>query len=194
LGEISEGDKVRKNVRRYASCTGNALVRKSAFEAVQGFDETILVGWEDWDFIRRLRAKGFKCWYTPNALVHHVVPLERLEEPFFKWHAIRAGAGFASRDLREWGLARTVVLCIARIGQAACVNMPLLVWARVMCNKEELLTRKCLLLKAVSYTRNTLFFVSPRLFSQDRFHARIQLRNELRYAREDERLIEESKP
>ena len=186
LGEISDGDTVHEHVRRHGSCTGNALIKKEVFDAVGGFDESILDGWEDWDYVRRLRAKGFACWYSPKALVHHVVSPDRLDQGFFKWHATRVGAAFASRDLREWGLPKTLLACFAKMGQALFVNAPLLAWAWFMREKKEQLTRICLLLRAVSYARKTLFFVSPRLFPQEGFHARVQLRNEPRFNRNNE--------
>jgi len=186
LGEITEGAAVHRVERRYASCTGNALARKAALEEVGGFDETIFEGWEDWDYVRRFRAKGYQCWYTPKALVHHVVPPERLEASFFRWHAARLGAAFASRDAREWGLFRAVLACVARLGQALLVHGPLLAWARARGDGNEALTRWCLILRAVSYARKTLYCISPAFFSQRRYHARLQLRNEPRYtARRD---------
>jgi len=185
LGEITAGDTVHKHLGRYASCTGNALIKRAVFEAVGNFDESILVGWEDWDYVRRLRAKGFECWYTPRALVHHVVPPGRLSQQFFRWHAARVGVAFASRDFREWGLPKTVLACLAKIGQALLVHVPLLARAWVVNDEKSVLTRTCLVLRAVSYARRTLFFLWPGLFRQERFHARLHLRNEPRYAASD---------
>jgi len=182
LGEVTEGDTVRRNVRRYASCTGNALVKKSVFEAVGGFDESIVDGWEDWDYIRRLRAKGFTCWYSPRAVVHHIVPSARLEQRFFRWHATRVGAVFASRDMREWGLPKTTLACIARVCQALLIHAPLLAWARITGDETTSLTRMCLLLRAVSYARRTLHIISPALFPQDDLRTQTHLRSEPKYA------------
>jgi len=192
LGEIREPEHVHRVTRRYASCTGNALARKSTLETTGKFDETILDGWEDWDYIRRFRAAGFSCWHAPRALVHHVVPPERLAPDFFLWHAGRVGAAFACRDAREWGLPRTVLSCVARLGQAAIFHAPL--WAVAKVGKrsttvsplipanQRALTRACLMARAVSYARKTLWHVSPRLFPQRAYHARFRLRNEPKYA------------
>lgn len=182
VGEINEGDTVHQMVRRYASCTGNALVRKAALDDVGAFDETICDGWEDWDYVRRFRARGYTCWYTPHALVHHVVPAERLERGFFLWHALRVGAAFASRDMREWGVFRTMLSCAARLAQAVLVHGPMLGLAKLRRDGRESLSRACLVLRAVSYARKTLYGASPRLFAQRRYHARLRLRNEPRYA------------
>ena len=185
LGELSKGDTVHENVRRYASCTGNAIVRKSAFLETGGFDESILDGWEDWDYIRRHKSKGFSCWYAPKALVHHVVPPDRMSEDFFKWHAARLGIAFASRDKSEWGLPRTLFAGLARIAQAILIHTPILAWAYVTRNNDIVVERACLILRAVAYVRKTLFFLAPRAFCQKRFHERLQLRSEARYKRGD---------
>ena len=45
-------------------------VRREAFEAVGGFDETLLAS-EDWDFSLRLNARGWQCWFVPTIEVLH---------------------------------------------------------------------------------------------------------------------------
>ncbi|MDM8568376.1 glycosyltransferase [Thiotrichales bacterium HSG1] len=48
------------------------LVRRSAFDAVGGFDEQLAVGFGDTDLCLRLRADNHKCLFTPYArLIHH---------------------------------------------------------------------------------------------------------------------------
>jgi len=49
------------------------LVRRSAFEAVHGFDERYFMYWEDADLCRRLRAHGYHVRYVPGATVVHQV-------------------------------------------------------------------------------------------------------------------------
>ncbi|HEY7187688.1 MAG TPA: glycosyltransferase family 2 protein [Vicinamibacterales bacterium] len=49
------------------------LVRRSAFEAVHGFDERYFMYWEDADLCRRLRARGYHVRYVPGATVVHQV-------------------------------------------------------------------------------------------------------------------------
>ncbi len=182
LGEMSEGDRIHQVTRRYSSCTGNALVRRSALEKVGLFDEAIVDGWEDWDYVRRFRAHGYACWHAPRAIVHHVIPPERLDDSFFRWHALRVGAAFAARDMREWGLVKTAMSAAARLALAALVHVPKLAAARMRGSETEALEQACRIKRAVSYARKTLHFVSPRLFAQKRYHARLRLRNEARYA------------
>lgn len=48
------------------------LLRRSAFEAVGGFDEDYFLFGEDIDLCWRLRHLGHEIWYVPTAVVTHV--------------------------------------------------------------------------------------------------------------------------
>ena len=180
LGEITgsvECAKRRIGDLRVA-CTGNVLINRRVFDAVGEFDESLIRGGEDWDFFRRVRDVGFEIPYAPKAPVHHLIPPERLTYGFFKWNSLRCGANFAYRDYKEWGRMKAIMLCVARIGQALLVNLPLLFWAYLFGDDAELLGRKCPLWRAVGYTHETLFLVAPRLFPQESFFAGLELRRE----------------
>ncbi len=47
------------------------LIRRSAFEAIGGFDERFFLYWEDADLCHRLRVNGFSVRYAPRARVVH---------------------------------------------------------------------------------------------------------------------------
>jgi len=49
------------------------MVRRTAFEAVGGFDERYFLYWEDADLCRRLRAQGQRVRYLPSAVAVHQV-------------------------------------------------------------------------------------------------------------------------
>ena len=92
--------------------------------------------------------------------------------------SLRVGENFACIDNRQLGRRKTLLLCVARIGQALLVNMPLLVWAYLLGDRAGILGRKCLLWRAVAYTRGTLFLLAPRLFPQKGFFAALEFRKE----------------
>jgi glycosyltransferase involved in cell wall biosynthesis len=50
---------------------GAALVRREAFEAVGGYDETMRDGCEDWDFWLRLVERGFPGTIIPEVLFYY---------------------------------------------------------------------------------------------------------------------------
>jgi GT2 family glycosyltransferase len=56
----------------FAPCAAAALYRREAFEAVGGFDERYFCYFEDVDLGFRLRLRGFRTLYVPDASVRHV--------------------------------------------------------------------------------------------------------------------------
>jgi GT2 family glycosyltransferase len=56
----------------FAACAAAALYPRAAFLDVGGFDESYFCYFEDVDLAFRLRLRGFRCWYVPDAVVRHV--------------------------------------------------------------------------------------------------------------------------
>ena len=56
----------------FSACAAAVLYKKTAFEAVGGFDEDYFSYSEDIDLGFRLRLQGYKCLYVPAAIVEHV--------------------------------------------------------------------------------------------------------------------------
>jgi GT2 family glycosyltransferase len=56
----------------FAPCAAAALYRRTAFEDVSGFDERYFCYFEDVDLGFRLRLRGHRCLYVPDAVVRHV--------------------------------------------------------------------------------------------------------------------------
>ena len=59
--------------RNVSAVTGAVLmVRRAVFEEVGGFDERIAVALDDVDLCLRIRERGYRIVYTPEAtLIHH---------------------------------------------------------------------------------------------------------------------------
>jgi glycosyltransferase involved in cell wall biosynthesis len=53
------------------------VLRKSTFEAVGGFDESLAVAYNDVDLCLRLGARGFRSVWTPNAELYHFESISR---------------------------------------------------------------------------------------------------------------------
>lgn len=56
----------------FGPCAAAALYRRDVLREVDGFDERFFCYFEDVDLAFRLRLKGHRCLYVPQASVHHV--------------------------------------------------------------------------------------------------------------------------
>lgn len=56
----------------FGACAAAALYKKSALDAVGGFDADYFCYFEDMDLSFRLRLRGFGCMYVPTAVARHV--------------------------------------------------------------------------------------------------------------------------
>jgi GT2 family glycosyltransferase len=62
------------------------LVRKSAYDAVDGFDARIFLYMEDVDLCRRLRQRGWGIAYEPDAVVEHVMGHSQSTDQAVRWY------------------------------------------------------------------------------------------------------------
>lgn len=56
----------------FGACAAAALYSRPALDQVGGFDESYFCYHEDVDLAFRLRLRGHRCLYVPDAVVHHV--------------------------------------------------------------------------------------------------------------------------
>ena len=56
----------------FAPCAAAALYRRADLEAIGGFDNSYFCYFEDVDLAFRLRLRGLRCAYVPDAVVDHV--------------------------------------------------------------------------------------------------------------------------
>jgi GT2 family glycosyltransferase len=70
-GEVDHGqyDELREV---FGACAAAALYRRSAFDAIGGFDERFFALCEDVDWSFRARLAGFGCRYEPSAIAYHI--------------------------------------------------------------------------------------------------------------------------
>ena len=79
LGQYCHFDRAVRDVAAVtAACV---LVRRSAWDAVGGFDHALAVGFGDVDFCLRLRGAGYHVVYTPHAQLVHAGQATRKSEP-----------------------------------------------------------------------------------------------------------------
>jgi len=56
----------------FGPCAAAALYRRDALLEAGGFDESFFCYFEDVDLAFRMRLRGHRCLYVPDAVVHHV--------------------------------------------------------------------------------------------------------------------------
>jgi glycosyltransferase involved in cell wall biosynthesis len=156
LGEIPAVGDLHVCTRDALLCTGNLLVRRGLVLELGGFDVALTQGGEDTDLIMRLRRAGHVIWFTPNAIVRHIIPPYRLDARYLSWAARRGGDCYAMRDVREWGILRTFPIAAARLGQAVTMHVPAMAYARLRGNGPLATAHKCRLLRAVAYARRVV--------------------------------------
>lgn len=75
-----------------AACGGDMMVRVAAFEAVGGFDGSIIAS-EDEDFVIRVHKAGFRALRLPQVMTRHDIAMTRIGA---WWRRnLRSGHGFA---------------------------------------------------------------------------------------------------
>jgi glycosyltransferase involved in cell wall biosynthesis len=52
-------------------CPACAMVRKSVWDAVEGYDEAMIKGYEDWEFYIRITQKGWLIHVIPEKLLYY---------------------------------------------------------------------------------------------------------------------------
>ena len=55
----------------FGACGGAFMIRRTAFEALGGFDPRFFMNYEDVDLSYRARLRGMRTWYAADAIVRH---------------------------------------------------------------------------------------------------------------------------
>lgn len=150
------GETVGMNVaRRYSANvtpgTGNLMIHRSVFDEIGRFNEELNVRGEDTDLFLRIFNRGHESWFTPDALVHHVIPPERLNREYLSKLAGMMAVGMAEMDRDHWGNLLFPLIWLARCGQAGLLLMPRLLLAQLRRNEEKMLGAYCRLTIAKKY-------------------------------------------
>ncbi|MBR2975255.1 MAG: glycosyltransferase family 2 protein [Alistipes sp.] len=76
---------------------GNMAIRRSALEAVGLFNTSLgrsaesLIGGEECELFERMKRSGMRCYYTPRAVMYHIIPEQKLTEAYFRRLAYNTG-------------------------------------------------------------------------------------------------------
>lgn len=130
LGYFNCGDKT-KRFRRDFFRGSNMTFRKALFDQHKPFDTRLgrigngLIGGEEKELFYRLKNNGVQLWYNPEAIVYHLVPVERTSHAFIRKQALGNGKGIRIQaeiegrfslwkaylsELFKWGASLTLLI------------------------------------------------------------------------------------
>jgi len=81
-------------------CGGDALIRRSALEAVNGYDDTLIAG-EEPDMCRRMRGRGNRILHVDRPMTGHDLAIYRWRQYWRR--AVRTGHAYAEVSRRYAG-------------------------------------------------------------------------------------------
>lgn len=151
LGEKVGWDQEQPYTRKRIPGTNNLMLHRSVIEQAGVFDTRIKDGGEDADLYRRIRAGGYEAWYTPEAIVYHLIPAPRLADEYMCWTATRHGQHLALREYKEWGRARLGGMIPFRAAQAGINYLPRFLVFKLVGKREEALGARALLWRSQAY-------------------------------------------
>ncbi len=132
---------------------GNMLLHRSVFSEVGLFDERYNKRGEDTDLFLRMLAAYIEAWYTPDAIVHHVISPDRLSPDYLLRLSNIMSEGMALSERDAVGKRLYPLYWCARLGQMACVIFPRFLWSLLLKNRESQLGLKCRLRVSQGYLK-----------------------------------------
>lgn len=84
------GDYVRTFPKGRIPGGGNMAIRREVFDRIGVFNTSLgrtgksLIGGEENDLFERIKEAGMECYYTPLAVMYHIIPAEKLTEAYFE--------------------------------------------------------------------------------------------------------------
>ena len=126
--------------------TGNVLIKRTLFDQVGLFSESLTYG-EDREFFRRAMKAGARFATAPYAVIYHIVPSSRLTQEYLLHIAAIGGQSQAEIDEYKIVLGRAFL----RFGRLMVVAVPRLGYAFALRNRPGILGRKCSIRWSLEY-------------------------------------------
>lgn len=123
------GDYIRTFPKGRIPGGGNMAMRREVFNSIGVFNTTLgrtgksLIGGEESDLFERIAEAGMECYYTPGAVMYHIIPTEKLTDDYFKRLCYNTGVSQLTRakihnriirlyigELIKW--CATLLLCL----------------------------------------------------------------------------------
>jgi glycosyltransferase involved in cell wall biosynthesis len=100
---MSFGNKVRLFPSGRIPGGGNMAMRRRLFDSIGMFNTTLgrtgkrLLGGEESDLFDRIAKHGYRVYYTPRAVMYHIIPKEKLSRDYFVRLATNTGISQRTR-------------------------------------------------------------------------------------------------
>jgi glycosyltransferase involved in cell wall biosynthesis len=100
---MSFGDRVRLFPSNRIPGGGNMAMRRRLFDSVGMFNTSLgrtgkrLLGGEESDLFERIAKHGYRVYYTPRAVMYHIIPEEKLTRDYFVRLATNTGISQRTR-------------------------------------------------------------------------------------------------
>ena len=97
------GDYVRPFPKGRIPGGGNMAMRREVFDKIGIFNTSLgrtgksLIGGEESDLFERIAKAGMECYYTPRAVMYHIIPAEKLTDSYFERLCYNTGASQLTR-------------------------------------------------------------------------------------------------
>lgn len=97
------GDYIRTFPKGRIPGGGNMAMRREVFNSIGVFNTTLgrtgksLIGGEESDLFERIAEAGMECYYTPSAVMYHIIPTEKLTDDYFKRLCYNTGVSQLTR-------------------------------------------------------------------------------------------------
>lgn len=109
------GDSVRLFPTGRIPGGGNMAMRRTLLESIGIFNTALgrtgkrLLGGEESDLFERIARGGHKVYYTPRAIMYHIIPAEKLTRDYFVRLATNTGVSQRTRAMQNNRLAKLYV-------------------------------------------------------------------------------------
>ena len=151
LGEADYAQMPRPYDDKFCPQTGNMLVDRHWVQHIGGFDEAYAVRGEDTDLYLRLRKVACNSWYTPAAVVKHLMTAERLSDEYILKLAHWMGGSVAQKERRVYGRFLFAARYSAKLIRFVALQLPQLAWAQHGGEREQILEQRCRIAIARTY-------------------------------------------
>lgn len=97
------GDYIRTFPKGSIPGGGNMAMRREVFNSIGVFNTSLgrtgksLIGGEESDLFERIAEAGMECYYTPSAVMYHIIPKEKLTDDYFKRLCYNTGVSQLTR-------------------------------------------------------------------------------------------------